>query len=108
MKIRADIAALIREGHTDTSIAHRLGCGRSTVNDARRALRLPAADRLGRLYAEELPTGQVEDYSSRQQPISEAQAAANRRALEEALGVTPKRRRHLRAVPTTTPRSEAA
>ena len=59
MKVRADIAALIREGHTNASIAHRLGCDPSTVSNARRALRLPPADRLGRLYAEAVPTGRV-------------------------------------------------
>jgi hypothetical protein len=59
VKVRADIAALIREGHSDTSIALRLGCGRTTVWEARKALRLPPADALGRLYAEAVPTGPV-------------------------------------------------
>ncbi|MFJ8583666.1 helix-turn-helix domain-containing protein [Streptomyces sp. NPDC093595] len=85
MKVRADIAALIRAGHSDASIAHRLGCGRSTVWETRRALRLPPADTLGRLYAEEAPTGQVRDYKPTRMPMSPAQQAANRAALLAAL-----------------------
>lgn len=85
MKIRADIAGLIREGHTNTSIAHRLGCDPNTVARARQALRLPPADQLGRLYAEAVPTGRVlSDRQSRVQ-TSPAQAEANRRALLAAL-----------------------
>ena len=57
MKIRADVAALIREGHTNDSIARRVGCHRDTVANARRALRFPPADKLGRLYAEAVPSG---------------------------------------------------
>ncbi|WP_399559213.1 helix-turn-helix domain-containing protein (plasmid) [Streptomyces sp. NBC_00873] len=87
MKIRADIAALIREGHANASIAHRLGCHRNTVADARRALRLPPADHLGRLYAEAVPTGQVRDYQppSGRMPLSPARQAANRATLLAAL-----------------------
>ncbi|MFB7222409.1 helix-turn-helix domain-containing protein [Streptomyces sp. NPDC056227] len=87
MKVRADIAALIREGHTNASIAHRLGCHRSTVSDARRALRLPPADHLGRLYAEAVPTGRVRDYQppSGRMPLSPARQAANRATLLAAL-----------------------
>ncbi|MFD1274903.1 helix-turn-helix domain-containing protein [Streptomyces kaempferi] len=59
MKVRADIATLIREGHTNTSIAARLHCHESTVAEARRALRYPPADRLTRLYAEAVPTGRT-------------------------------------------------
>ncbi|MFJ6667457.1 helix-turn-helix domain-containing protein [Streptomyces sp. NPDC091383] len=56
MKVRADIAALIREGHTNASIAARLNCGTTTVARTRQALRLPGADKLHQLYAEAAPT----------------------------------------------------
>lgn len=85
MKVRADIAALVRAGHSDASIAHRLGCGRSAANRVRRALRLPAADALTRLYAEEAPTGQVREYRPDRMPTSPAQQAAHRAELEAAL-----------------------
>lgn len=84
MKIRADIAALIREGHTNTSIAHRLGCHPDTVARARRALRMPPADKLGRLYAEAVPTGRVKPPPGRL-PLSPAQQRANREQLLAAL-----------------------
>lgn len=87
MKARADIAALLREGHTNASIAHRLGCDRSTVANARRALRLPPADQLSRLYLEAVPTGRVKDYrpTDGRMPTSPAQQAANRERLLAAL-----------------------
>lgn len=85
MKIRADIAALIREGHTNSSIAHRLGCDPATVGKARQALRLPPADKLGRLYAEAWPTERVLGDKPTRVPTSPAQAAANRKALLDAL-----------------------
>lgn len=87
MKVRADIATLIREGHTNASIAHRLGCDPSTVANARRALRLPPADALGRLYAEAVPTGRVKDYRppSGLMPLSPAQQRANRERLLASL-----------------------
>lgn len=87
MKVRADIAALIREGHTNASIAHRLHCDRSTVARAREALHLPPADRLGRLYLEAVPTGRVKDYrpTDGRMPTSPAQQAANRERLMAAL-----------------------
>ncbi|WP_406325848.1 helix-turn-helix domain-containing protein [Streptomyces sp. NBC_01617] len=85
MKVRADIAGLIREGHTNASIAHRLGCDPATVARARQALRLPPADQLGRLYAEALPTGRVLSDKPTRVQTSPAQAAANRRALLAAL-----------------------
>jgi hypothetical protein len=87
MKIRADIAALIREGHTNASIAQRLHCDASTVARARQALRLPPADLLGRLYSEAVPTGRVRDYRPADglMPLSTAQQAANRAALLAAL-----------------------
>ena len=85
MKIRADIADLIRQGHTNASIAHRLGCNPATVGKARHALRLPPADRLGRLYAEAVPTGRVLSDKPNRVQTSPAQAAANRKALLAAL-----------------------
>ncbi|MFE7233963.1 helix-turn-helix domain-containing protein [Streptomyces sp. NPDC057596] len=87
MKVRADVAALIREGHTNASIAHRLHCDRRTVARAREALRLPPADRLGRLYAEAVPTGRVKDYqpAGGLMPLSPAQQRANRERLLAAL-----------------------
>lgn len=85
MKIRADIAALIREGHTDASIAHRLGCGRSTVWETRRALRLPTSRVIGRQLAETFPTGQAREYRSDRMPTSPAQQADNRARLLAAL-----------------------
>jgi len=85
VKIRADIAALIRAGHTNASIAHRLGCDPSTVGKARHALRLPDADRLGRVYAEAWPTERVLGDKPTRVPTSPAQAAANRQALLAAL-----------------------
>lgn len=89
MTVRADIAALIDEGHSDTGIAHRLGCHRSTVNRARLDLiRLRTAEE--RLLAEELPTGRVRDYDRRRQPISPEQAAANYAALAAAIKPRPK------------------
>lgn len=84
MKIRADIATLLREGHTNASIAHRLGCNPATVSRAREALRLPPADKLGRLYAEAVPTGRVRTPTGRL-PLSEAQQRANRERLLAAL-----------------------
>jgi hypothetical protein len=84
MKVRADIATLIRDGHTNASIAHRLHCDPSTVANARRALRFPPADRLARLYAEAVPTGRTVAPVGRL-PLSPAQQAANRAALLAAL-----------------------
>lgn len=87
MKVRADIAALIREGHTNASIARRLHCDPSTVARARQALRLPPADKLGRLYAEAVPTGRVRDWkpADGRMPLSPAQQTVNRQRLLAAL-----------------------
>lgn len=84
MKVRADMAALLRAGHTNASIAFRLGCDRSTVSRAREALDLPAADKLGRIYAEAVPTGRVRQPTGRL-PLSPAQQRANRERLLAAL-----------------------
>jgi hypothetical protein len=85
VKVRADIAALIRDGHTNASIARRLHCSPITVSRARQALRLPPADKLGRIYAEALPTGRVKDYRPERMPLAPAQQAANRARLLAAL-----------------------
>ncbi|MFF7130351.1 helix-turn-helix domain-containing protein [Streptomyces sp. NPDC008240] len=87
MKVRADIATLIREGHTNTHIAHRLHCDPATVSKARQALGYPPAGALARLYAEAVPTGQVKDYRpvDGRMPTSPAQQAANRERLMAAL-----------------------
>ncbi|WP_309049056.1 helix-turn-helix domain-containing protein [Streptomyces sp.] len=84
MKVRADIAALIREGRTNASIARRVYCDESTVARARRALRLPPADQLGRLYAEAVPTGNAMPPTG-PVPLSPAQQAAHRAELLAAL-----------------------
>lgn len=84
MKVRADIAALIRAGHTNASIARRLYCSPSTVSQARRALRMPPADKLGRLYAEAVPSGRVKAPTG-PLPLSPAQQRANRERLLAAL-----------------------
>ena len=87
MKVRADIAALIREGHTNSSIAHRLGCAPQTVARVRQALRMPPADQLGRLYLEAVPTGRVGEYrpDGGLMPMSPARQRANRELLLAAL-----------------------
>lgn len=84
MKVRADIAALVREGHSDTSIAARLGCHRNTAGRVRKALRYPPAEPLSRLYAEAVPTGRVTAPVGRL-PLSPERQAANRAALLAAL-----------------------
>jgi IS30 family transposase len=91
VKVRADIAALIQQNHTDDYIARRLGCHRATVNRARNILRRALVDQstVERLYAEELPTGQVRDYRPARMPTSKAQAAANRARLLAGLREAP-------------------
>ncbi|MHB9861909.1 helix-turn-helix domain-containing protein [Streptomyces sp. YIM S03343] len=87
MKVRADIAALIREGHTNSSIAARVHCHPMTVARARRALRMPPADVLGRLYAEAVPTGRVKEYRppDGRMPTSPDQQAAHYAQLVAAI-----------------------
>lgn len=84
MKIRADIAHLIRQGHTNTSIAHQLHCHPTTVARARRALHLPPATHLDRLYTETIPT-RIKPYRPDRMPTSPAQQQANRERLLAAL-----------------------
>ncbi|RSS59842.1 helix-turn-helix domain-containing protein [Streptomyces sp. WAC01280] len=72
MSIRPAIDALIRDGHSDASIALRLGCDRSTVGKNRRALDKATARR-------------VDDYRPDRMPTSPAQQAANRARLLAAL-----------------------
>jgi hypothetical protein len=87
MKVRSDIAALIRAGHTNAHIAHRLHCDPATVSKARQALRFPPAGALARIYAEEAPTGRVDEYRppTGRMPLSPDRQAANRAALLAAL-----------------------
>jgi IS30 family transposase len=84
VKVRADIAALIRDGHSDAYIARQLVCHRSTVNRARRALP-PTRSRLERLYAEAVPTGRVREYRPERMPVSPQRAADNQARLLAAL-----------------------
>lgn len=91
MQVRADIAALIHEGHTDDHIARRLGCHRSTVNKVRHLLNRRPAGPMERLYAEEVPTGRVAEYKPDRMPTAPAQAAARRAALLADLDAYEKR-----------------
>ncbi|MGW4050842.1 helix-turn-helix domain-containing protein [Streptomyces sp. NPDC004779] len=72
MSTRDAIAALVRDGHSDASIALRLGCDRSTVGKARRALAKGGSQ-------------QTDEYRPERTPTSPAQQAANRARLLEAL-----------------------
>lgn len=72
MSARDAIAALVRDGHSDASIALRLGCDRSTVGKTRRAL----AKETGR---------RIDDYRPERMPTSPDHQAANRARLLEAL-----------------------
>lgn len=72
MSNRAAIAALVRDGHSDASIAIRVGCDRSTVSRVRRGLSKAAAPR-------------VDEYRPDRMPTSPAQQAANRARLLDAL-----------------------
>jgi hypothetical protein len=87
VKIRADIAALIRAGHTDAYIASHAGCHRTTAARARRALHYPPAHQLTRIYAEAIPTGRVKDWkpNTGRMPLSRDQQRANRERLLAAL-----------------------
>lgn len=87
MTVRADIAVLLRAGHSDISIARRAGCSRSTVTRARTALGLPPVETLRRIYAEAEPTGRIPSYqpAGGRMPTSPAQQAANRERLLAAL-----------------------
>lgn len=98
MKVRSDMAELIRAGHTDRSIAYRLHCHSSTVARARRALRMPYSNALTRLYAEAHPTGEA----FKRRPWSPEEQAQHRADLLAALDGTADHRtptRHLRAIP---------
>lgn len=93
MKIRADVAELIHQGFNNTEITERTGLSNYRIASARRRLQLPnaparrEATALERLYAEAVPTGRVRDYQppTGRMPLSEAQQAANRAALLDAL-----------------------
>lgn len=91
MRIRTDIAELLRQGLNNAAIAEQVGVHHSTVARARQALRVPNAPRrprltqMDRLLLESLPTGLVRDYKPARMPISPQQAASNRARLEAAL-----------------------
>jgi hypothetical protein len=85
MKVRADVAALIRRGHTDSYIASQTGYHRTTVARARRALGIPPGQILGHVYAEAVPTGRVRDYRPDGPMPAPAPPAANRARLLAAL-----------------------
>ncbi|MEU2236133.1 helix-turn-helix domain-containing protein [Streptomyces vietnamensis] len=72
MKNRDVIVALVRDGHSDASIALRLGCDRSTVGKVRRSLGKGTVRR-------------VDEYRPERMPTSPAQQAANRDRLLAAL-----------------------
>jgi uncharacterized protein (DUF433 family) len=82
MKIRDDIADLIRAGHTDTRIAHEVGCDRTTVHRTRQALRIPSVRVLDRLRAEEAPARIRNRY---REPLTAEQKTANRELLAAAV-----------------------
>ena len=86
MKIRADIAALIRAGHSDASVAARLGCGRTTVSRVRRALHMPGVDDRERLNREArpVPWAATKPPGGRL-PLAPAQQRANAEQLLAAL-----------------------
>lgn len=85
MRVRADIAALVRDGRSDASIARQLGCDRSTVGRVRRALRIPPAGTQRRVCVDEVTARRVDEYRPERMPTSPAQQAANRAALLAAL-----------------------
>ncbi|MFE5514492.1 helix-turn-helix domain-containing protein [Streptomyces sp. NPDC056529] len=85
MKVRADIAALIRDGRSDAAIARLLGCDRSTVGKARRALRIPPAGDRKRRLTDEATGRRVDEYRPERMPTSPQQQAENRRRLLNAL-----------------------
>jgi hypothetical protein len=89
MKIRDDIAALIRAGHTDTRIAHEVGCDRTTVYRARRDMGIPSVRVLDRLRAEAAPVPVRNRY---REPLSAEQQTANRELLAAAVYRSPRRK----------------
>lgn len=91
MKIRPDVAELLRQGFNNSEIARKTGTDRKTVARARDRLHIPnaAARRPStpkeRLFAEAIPTGRVRDYRPRVLPLTPAQQRANRERLLAAL-----------------------
>lgn len=95
MKIRPEVAELMRQGCNNSEIERRTGVNRKTVAAARARLDIPnaaarrptlrSATAKERLYAEALPTGRVRDYRPASMPLSRDQQAANREALLAAI-----------------------
>lgn len=93
MKVRTDVAELLRQGFNNTEIAEQTGLHKRTIGEARRRLGLPNATRrrkptnLERLYLEAVPTGRVKEYrpTDGRMPLSPAQQLANRERLLAAL-----------------------
>lgn len=91
MKVRPEVAELLRQGCNNSEIERRTGISRKTVAAARARLNVPnpaarmptrrAATARERLFAEALPTGRVRDYRPSVMPTSPVQQAANRAAL---------------------------
>jgi AraC-like DNA-binding protein len=90
VNIRTDIADLLRAGHTDTHIAHQLGCHRNTVHRTRQALGIPPTRVLDRLRVEAAPV-QIRDRY--REPLTAEQVAANRELLAAAVYRTRRPRR---------------
>ncbi|MEU9310910.1 helix-turn-helix domain-containing protein [Streptomyces sp. NPDC048256] len=93
MKIRADVAELLRQGFNNVEIAEQTGLHKRTIAQARHRLGLPNAKRrrtptnLERLYIEAVPTGRVKEYRppTGRMPLSPDQQRANRERLLAAL-----------------------
>lgn len=89
MKVRADIATLVREGLTNVEVAHLAGVHPATVAKTRRHLGLAPTTldttQLQRLYAEDAPTGTVHDYKHATRTLTPAEQARNRQILADAI-----------------------
>jgi hypothetical protein len=93
MKIRSDVAELLRQGFNNTEIAEQTGLHKRTIAQARHRLGIPNAKRrrkptsLERLYLEAVPTGRVKDWKppAGRMPLSPDQQRANRERLLAAL-----------------------
>lgn len=107
MKIRADVAELLRQGFNNAEISRATGADRKTVARARELLDIPntrarrPASPLERIYAEALPTGRVRDWKPAvRMPISPARAAANYAELGAELAAIARERRARRTTTT--------
>lgn len=95
MKVPALIVEMMRQGYTNAEIRRYTGRHPEALARIRTQLSLhqgpvrPPLTVMERIQAEALPTGQVRDYDRRREPTSPEAAAANRRRLEESLGLKP-------------------